>query len=297
MKEKTLIIFMGSARGGKHAMLTQEKYFIDHLDADLALCLGDIDEIDDFLINKAKYNWNFKDFENWREYFEEHFSKNIFENLSFGKDSYLMGGIDSYNGSGAIIFAIRDILLRNHIDVIESYSQVILTRSDYIYVNYHQDLDKDNIWAIEGEDYFGITDRHYVFPGKDSRKILGICNYLDKKNIYKDWSKPLTPEVVLMFYFKDIGIFEKIKRFKRTQMSVKKSSDSTTTREGFKLFLFNDLYAKKIGEFENAMKQLNFFDNPTNLNLRLKINFYLFQLLKMINTLTFKILKKRFFTQ
>ena len=76
MKEKTLIIFMGSARVGKHAMLTQEKYFIDHLDADLALCLGDIDEIDDFLINKAKYNWNFKDFENWREYFEEHFSKN-----------------------------------------------------------------------------------------------------------------------------------------------------------------------------------------------------------------------------
>ena len=100
-----------------------------------------------------------------------------------------------------------------------------------------------------------------------------------------------------MFYFKDIGIFEKIKRFKRTQMSVKKSSDSTTTREGFKLFLFNDLYAKKIGEFENAMKQLNFFDNPTNLNLRLKINFYLFQLIKMINTLTLKILKKRFFTQ
>ena len=80
-------------------------------------------------------------------------------------------------------------------------------------------------------------------------------------------------------------------------MSVKKSSDSTTTREGFKLFLFNDLYAKKIGEFENAMKQLNFFDNPTNLNLRLKINFYLFQLIKMINTLTLKILKKRFFTQ
>ena len=42
------------------------------------------------------------------------------------------------------------------------------------------------------------------------------------------------------------------------------------------------------------MKQLNFFDNPTNLNLRLKINFYLFQLIKMINTLTLKILKKDF---
>ena len=29
MKEKTLVILMGSARGGKHAMYTQEKYFID----------------------------------------------------------------------------------------------------------------------------------------------------------------------------------------------------------------------------------------------------------------------------
>ena len=297
MKEKTLIIFMGSARGGKHAMLTQEKYFIDHLDADLALCLGDVDEIDDFLIEKAKYNWNFKDFENWREYFEEHFSEKVIENLSHGKDSYLMGGIDSYNGSGAIIFAIRDILLRNHIDIIESYSQVILTRSDYIYVNYHQKLDKKNIWAVEGEDYFGITDRHYVFPGLEARKILGICNYLDKKNVYKDWTQPLTPEVVLMSYFKDIGIFEKIKRFKRTQMSVKKSSDSTTTRVGFKLFLFVDLYAKKIGEFENAVKQLRFFENPTNLNLRLKINYYLFQSVKLINKFTFKIIKKRIFTQ
>ena len=67
-------------------------------------------------------------------------SPKIFENLWLVKIRTLWGD-DSNNGS-AIIFAIRDILLRKHIDVIESYSQVILTRSDYIYVNYHQILIK-----------------------------------------------------------------------------------------------------------------------------------------------------------
>ena len=52
-----------------------------------------------------------------------------------------------------------------------------------------------------GADYFGITDRHYVFPGKEAENILGICNYLDKEDIYKEWKEPKNPHL-LQSYFK-----------------------------------------------------------------------------------------------
>ena len=297
MKENILIIMMGSSRGGEYARKTQEKYLIKHLKADVAICFGDVDDIEDSFISTANYNWNFKDYDNWRTYFNDHFSENLINNLEKGKDTYLMGGIDSYSGSGAIIFAIRDILLRNHIDIIEKYDQVILTRSDYIYVDYHPKLNNKEIWAVEGEDYFGITDRHYVFPGKEAENILGICNYLDKENIYKEWKEPKNPEIVLQSYFKNIKIFDKIKRFQRTQMVIKNLADSTTTREGVKLFFFKDLYAKKVGEFEESMKNLTLFKQFTYLNFLLKINYYLFQVRKLINNITKKLLNKRIFTQ
>ena len=35
---------MGSSRGGKHALETQKKFFLDYLNADLAICFGDVDE-------------------------------------------------------------------------------------------------------------------------------------------------------------------------------------------------------------------------------------------------------------
>jgi len=297
MKENRLIIIMGSSRGGKHARRTQKKYLIDHLEADLAICFGDIDEIEESLINDAKYNWNFKDYDNWRKYFNNYFSENLIDNLEKGKETYLMGGIDGNPGSGAIIFAIRDILLRNHIDIIKMYDQVILTRSDYIYVDYHPKLDNETIWVVEGEDYFGITDRHYVFPGKEAKNILGICNYLDKKDIYTQWGDVRNPERVLLAYFKEIRIFDKIKRFKRTQMVVKNSEDSTTTREGIKLFFFKDLYVKKIGEFEESMKGLSLINEFTCTNFLLKINYYFFQLRKILNNITKKLFNRRIFIQ
>ena len=65
MQKKTLVILMGSCRGGKAAWKTQKKYLFDHLDADIALCFGDVDKIDDYLLNIAKYQWLQKDYDNW----------------------------------------------------------------------------------------------------------------------------------------------------------------------------------------------------------------------------------------
>ncbi len=297
MNKDILIIMMGSSRGGSYAFKTQKKFLIDELNADLAICFGDVDKTNNELINLAKYNWNFKDYENWRDYFNEHFSENVIENLSKGENVGLAGGIDEYSGSGAIIFAIRDILQRNYLKIIESYKQVILTRSDYLYVSPHPKIKFNKISAVEGEDYMGITDRHYVFPGKSARDILGVCDYLNIKDIYQEWHDLKNPESVLMFYYKKIGIFQQIERFTRTQLVVKQSGDSTRWGSGIKLLFFKDLDAKKVSEFENATKKMSLFSNFNSVNLRLKINYYLFQIRKLINLLTLKLFRKRLFSQ
>ena len=245
----------------------------------------------------AKYNWNFKDFNNWRDYFEQNFSENIVNNFIAGAYEGLAGGIDSHSGSGSIIFAIRDILKRNHLDIIKSYKQVILTRSDHLYVDFHPKLDFDKISVVEGEDYMGITDRHYVFPGKYAEKILGVCDYLDIKDIHKEWHELKNPESVLMFYYKKINLYKSIERFKRTQLVVKQSGDSSRWGKGIKLFFFKDLEAKKVNEFEDAVKNLKLIERFNFTNFRLKINYYFFQLRKLVNNISFKILKKRLFVQ
>ena len=88
MKENILIIMMGSSRGGKYARKTQEKYLIKHLKADVAICFGDVDDIQDSFINTANYNWNFKDYDNWRTYFNNHYSENLINNLEKGRRGF-----------------------------------------------------------------------------------------------------------------------------------------------------------------------------------------------------------------
>ena len=105
------------------------------------------------------------------------------------------------------------------------------------------------------------------------------------------------PESVLMFYYKKIDIYKNIERFKRTQLVVKQSGDSTRWGSGIKLLFFKDLDAKKVSEFENTLKNMKLFSNFNFLNLRLKLNFYIFQLRKLINNISLKVVGKRLFNQ
>ena len=60
---------------------------------------------------------------------------------------------------------------------------------------------------------------------------------------------------------------------------------------------FKDLEAKKVNEFEDAVKNLKLIERFNFINFRLKINYYFFQLRKLVNNISFKILKKRLFVQ
>ena len=49
------------------------KYVIDHLDADLAICIGDKFHKDTPLVTKSTYKWIFKEPDNWSKYFQNDF--------------------------------------------------------------------------------------------------------------------------------------------------------------------------------------------------------------------------------
>jgi hypothetical protein len=164
MKEKTLVILIGNARGGEETWNTMYENLLKPYKADLALCFGESKNKSASLYNKAKFIWEIPEYQNWRDYYDKNFDRSWdgFMNQHKFKNASLMGGIDKYHGSGAIIFAFRHFILKNKINVINTYNRIILTRSDFYYIDKHPLLKLGNLYAVEGEGYGGISDRHFI---------------------------------------------------------------------------------------------------------------------------------------
>ena len=60
------------------------------------------------------------------------------------------------------------------------------TRFDQKYTDFHPFGLEDKILIPEGEDYFGICDRHAMFPSKFSKQFLSICEFIDNGEILND---------------------------------------------------------------------------------------------------------------
>jgi hypothetical protein len=266
--EKTLVILIGNARGGEETWETMYENLLKPFDADLALCFGESKNKSASLYRKAKYLWEIPEYQNWRDYYDKNFDTkwDSFMNQHKFKNASLMGGIDKYHGSGAIIFAFRHFILKNKLNVLNMYDRIILTRSDFYYIDKHPFLKLGNLYAVEGEGCGGISDRHFVFDSNMSNDVLGILDFIcDIKNfqflnIYtKD---TINPEKALMLFFNFNGIINRLKFCSRVQFTV--AIDSDTTRW------------KKMGNFVNGSstirhkyfsEYLNSISNKNNKNL------------------------------
>ena len=92
---------------------------------------------------------------------------------------FLEGKTTGLYNSGSIHFAIKDIILKNHLSVINKYEYLIYTRFDQYYTSNHFESisNKSKIYIPDGEDYFGIGDRHAV-----------ISSDLAEKRFFRDLS-------------------------------------------------------------------------------------------------------------
>ncbi len=247
--KKYLTLLAGNPRGGERTWQTLYNYVLNHLNSDLAICTGDKWVEDNTLFNKADFKWIFEEPNNWFSYYEKNFSNNWYEFFSLGKETGL------YN-SGNIHFAIKDIILKNYIDTLESYDFIIYSRFDQFYTDYHIDVPKNsnNIWIPSGENYHGIGDRHAVVPGKEVRNFLNICEYLDSPESIENPPKYLNCETAYKRFLQHANLIDKVKRYKRKQFTSSLKSDKTNWRVGvYSLYFYKDLMIKYPDEFIDSV--------------------------------------------
>jgi hypothetical protein len=89
------------------------------------------------LYKKARYIWELEEYSNWLDYFKKYFSDQLYKIFKNNEIEGLGGGVDNFNGSGAIIFAFRHFLKNNFKNELLKYDRIILTRSDFFYIDFH----------------------------------------------------------------------------------------------------------------------------------------------------------------
>lgn len=249
MKEY-LVILAGSPRGGVSTWSSLDKYVVKYLNADLAVCTGDKLVEDNFLFRNADFNWIFPEYDNYFDYYRENFNGTWEEYFNSGKDSGL------YN-SGSIHFAFKDRILRNYLDILTSYEYIIYSRFDQKYTDYHPKGAADKILIPEGEDYFGLCDRHALIPSKYIKEFLSICEFIDLKENLNKVSGFNNCETTFKNHLISNNLIRIIKRYKRSQFTTSMKGEHTNWRVPiYPLYFYKNLMLKYPDEFLDSISNL-----------------------------------------
>ena len=255
---KYLIILAGSPRGGEKTYSSLYKYVQNHLNADLALCTTE-DMYDESisLFQSPDYLWLLKDYDNFFDYFNENFDGSWKEYFELGK------GTGLYE-SGSIHFIFKDFILKNYLNILENYDFIIYSRFDQYYLDFHINGDKNRILIPEGEDYYGICDRHAIIPKEYISKFLKICEYINLEKSLEVNTEYLNCETSFLNHLKHEGLLSFVERYPRTQFTSALSKDKTNWRIPiYKIYFFDKLMIKYpdeyIDSFKNLIRKTNIF--------------------------------------
>tara|TARA_Y100000741_G_scaffold239963_1_gene183717 strand:+ start:121 stop:1005 length:885 start_codon:yes stop_codon:yes gene_type:complete len=277
-----LVILAGSPRGGEDTWSSLYKYVVDYLDADLAICCSDKWDQDISLFNKAKYKWIFPEFENYFNYYDSNFNGTWKKYFETGLDTGLYT-------SGSVHFVFKDMILRNYLNILESYKFIIYTRFDQKYTDFHPKGKENKILIPEGEDYFGICDRHALLPSTFSKDFLNICNYVNSKESFNDIGDFNNCETTFKQHMVREKLIKYIERYNRSQFTASLHGEHTNWRIAkYKLYLFKNLMMKYPTEFIDSMTNLIRHKGILYVlsnELRLLINYYYLAFRKQLGKL------------
>ncbi|CAB9527613.1 expressed unknown protein [Seminavis robusta] len=254
---KTLVIIMGTLRGGEYTWQSMYKNLLDLNNADLALAVGEVaeDKKTSSLYKRAHYVWEFHEYEDWGDALDliakeqkpgvdPKTDPESWREIMLPHFPGLFGGVGDIPGSGAVIFWIRWFIQNKlkHLNLLDKYDQFIVTRSDFYYLCEHDisEFNATEVWVPDGEDYHGITDRFVLAPADKILKVLDILppflkksrhhrNKLPKKAIQREG---MGPERFILWRWDDDGI--KAQRYPRVMFTVKTPSDSSRWNTGAK---------------------------------------------------------------
>ncbi len=278
MKEY-LVILAGSPRGGVSTWTSLDKYVVKYLNADLAVCTGDKLVVDNSLFKNADFKWIFPEYDDYFDYYRENFNGTWKEYFNSGKESGL------YN-SGSIHFAFKDRVLKNYLDILTSYKYIIYSRFDQKYTDYHPKGEVDKILIPEGEDYFGICDRHALVPSKYIKNFLSICSFIDSEENLNKVSGLNNCETTFKNHLISNNLIKSVKRYKRSQFTTSLKGEHTNWRvPKYSLHLYKKLMLKYPDEFldsiSNLIKKRGLFKALIS-ESRLVINYYYLTLRKIL---------------
>lgn len=254
---RTLVVLMGSLRGGEKAWHTLYSEVLDaNPNTDLALLLGDTrpELLNATIFQRAKFYWKFPEFDDWGEpidVMDQHLKNPnsgdwretilpiIHENADI--DGAMFGAVKAMHrerGSGAIIFVMRWFLqlVLDRLKLYNYYDRFVITRTDFYYRCRHSfeevvasagQTPQNYLYVPKGESYNGVTDRYLLVYRQQVMKALNIFPYF--LTHFEDYpNRTLNPELTLKISWDLQGLT--IKWFDRVFFTCGVAGDDTRWR-------------------------------------------------------------------
>ena len=174
-------------------------------------------------------------------------------------------GAFDQSGAGGIVLAFRQRLLDmiTSLGLLEKYDRFIVTRSDYFYGAPHPAcdlLDPAFVWLPDGEDYRGLSDRHWVLSREHVEPCLDLLGPIlrDPDVLYREMQHDdrWNIEKYIRHVWTKRGI--PVRRYPRTMFLVRDANDHTSHSVG----AFNDdvgMIVKYKSEYQAARANVEAF--------------------------------------
>ena len=248
-QERVLVTVMAETRAWE---LTSESFFthvLDVLGADLALCVGD-HEAPNPLYERAKYVWRADEPDDWADLYDRKAGGPGWRILA-EPGGQLLGGTEDpeleEDGSGAIVLYFRQFLAESieREGIADDYDWLVLTRSDLLWPVPHPStrfLSSRHIYALDGEGYGGVEDRHLIVPRRFVRRFLEVPEpifsdperlrrELDRTSALPGWPV-LNPERFLAARLRELGLWRHVRFLPYVPYAVRPPSGPTRWSEG-----------------------------------------------------------------
>ena len=252
---RTIVVVLGSLRGGEEAWASLEKNVLDPSGADLALLVPQPDgsAARSSLHARARYLWHYRDYDDWGEAVDlipTHPPGNLTPWRTLAereaalirlrghpmRNPSIFGGVRGHGASGAVIFMLRWFLqeqIRRH-GLTSQYDRFVVTRSDHYYECTHNasafPVHGKQLFVPEGQWYRGRTDRHLVVGNHNVLNALDVYPTFFATEWIQNYSEGgiMNTEILLHRVWREKGLAPQ--PFPRVMFTVARASDSTRWR-------------------------------------------------------------------
>src|SRR3954451_6337229 len=246
---RVLVAIVAETRAWEITAESFISHVLEPLQADLALCVGDHEDPNP-LYDRAKFVWRSPEPDDWGELYDRKAGGSRWRIL-LKPWNQLLGGIEDPEieeiGSGAIVVYFRQFLAESieRAGIGGDYDWLVVTRSDLLWPVPHPStrfLSGRHIYALDGEGYGGVGDRHLIVPRRFVDRFLEVPEpifsdperlkrRLDRISVAQDWVM-LNPERYLGARLKELGLARRLRFLPYVPYAVRPPGGATRWAEG-----------------------------------------------------------------